>query len=82
MVLAAIVQHWRLNLTAPSMRELCAAFAIESTNGIECHLQALEKKGFIQRRHNKRSGGDKAQARSITIPGMAVTFPEWVDLVS
>ena len=33
----------------PTIRELCAAFDISSTNGIRYYLQRLETKGFIHR---------------------------------
>lgn len=33
----------------PSVREICARFNIHSTNGVFCHLQALERKGKIIR---------------------------------
>ncbi len=33
----------------PSIRQIGAALGIRSTNGVRMHLQALEKKGYIQR---------------------------------
>lgn len=33
----------------PTVREICGAFGIESTNGAVCHLTALEKRGLIKR---------------------------------
>lgn len=33
----------------PSIRQIGAALGISSTNGVRMHLQALEKKGYIQR---------------------------------
>jgi repressor LexA len=44
----------------PSIREICEAFDIKSPNGVMCHLNALEKKGFIQR-------PEKALARAIQL---------------
>jgi len=34
---------------APTVREIGMAFDISSPNGVMCHLQALEKKGLIER---------------------------------
>lgn len=36
----------------PSIREIGKKFGINSPNGVECHLRALEKKGFIKRGKN------------------------------
>jgi len=36
----------------PTVREIGTAFAIQSPNGVMCHLNALEKKGLIQRQRN------------------------------
>lgn len=44
---------------APTLRELCAAMHIESTNGVSEHLVALERKGYIVR--------DAKVARSIRV---------------
>lgn len=41
------------NKYAPSIREIGAACNIESTHGVTCHLQAIEKKGYITRKPNK-----------------------------
>src|SRR5262249_23590510 len=54
----------------PSIREIGEAFEIASTNGVMCHLKALEKKGFIER--NKGVKDQKSAARAITIPGLRV----------
>jgi repressor LexA len=54
----------------PSMRELGEQFAIRSTNGVEGHLAALERSGFITRERGKSRGISlRAKARSsATIP--------------
>lgn len=50
---------------SPSIREIGSAVGIASPNGVECHLQALERKGAINR---KRIRGQKgAIARTIRI---------------
>jgi repressor LexA len=36
----------------PTVREIGQAFEIQSPNGVMCHLNALEKKGLIQRQRN------------------------------
>lgn len=43
----------------PSMREIGARFGIQSTNGVEGHLAALEKHGLISR--------DRGKSRSISL---------------
>lgn len=47
----------------PTLREIGERFAINSPNGIMCHIKALEKKGFITRERNL--------ARSITLTNQA-----------
>lgn len=37
-------------LFGPSVRQIAAQFGFRSPNGVICHLDALEKKGFITRR--------------------------------
>lgn len=44
---------------APTIREMCTALGIRSTNGITDHLAALERKGYIRR--------DQDKARSIVV---------------
>lgn len=41
-------------LYGPTVREIAAGLGIKSPNGVVCHLAALEKKGYINRR--KRVG--------------------------
>lgn len=48
---------------APSLREIGAAFGIRSTNGVNDHLRALERKGWIRR--------DMMLSRSIVITSTA-----------
>jgi len=33
----------------PTVREIAAALSISSPNGVVCHLDALQKKGYIRR---------------------------------
>jgi len=40
---------------APSIREICKAFKIPSTRGAQLHLEALEEKGYIERKQTARS---------------------------
>lgn len=48
-MLDAIRGHQRATGRPPTLRELCEAQGIRSTNGVSEHLRALEKKGFIRR---------------------------------
>jgi repressor LexA len=40
----------------PTIREIGEAFGIRSTNGVEKHLAALERSGFVMREHGKSRG--------------------------
>lgn len=53
-VLAAIVRN--MTLAGPTFRELMPILAIKSPNGIQCHLDALKKKGVIVRDEMKSRG--------------------------
>lgn len=44
-----IAEHTRRLGYPPTLRELCEATGIKSTNGITDHLAALERKGWIER---------------------------------
>jgi len=53
----------------PTMREIGAKFSIRSTNGVEKHLLALERGGFISRERGKSRGIAVAGAsRTESIP--------------
>lgn len=34
---------------SPTVREIAAAFGFKSPNGVACHLEALERKGYLRR---------------------------------
>lgn len=51
----------------PSMREIGGKFAIRSTNGVEGHLAALERSGFITRER----GMSRGIALNIDMPSVA-----------
>jgi repressor LexA len=51
--------------SVPSLREIGARLGIASTNGVNDHLRALEKKGLVIR------DGAKSRALSITEAGYA-----------
>jgi SOS-response transcriptional repressor LexA len=40
----------------PTYREIGAAFGIKSPQGVECHIRALEKKGYLTIDHFKARG--------------------------
>ena len=48
-VLRIIVRSIRDDGWPPTLREIGEAMGIKSTNGVNDHLKALERKGFIQR---------------------------------
>lgn len=53
-ILEYIVQCIRDNGYPPTIAEVGAEFGISSTNGVNDHLQALERKGFIERSSKAR----------------------------
>jgi len=55
----------------PTMREIGEEFGIRSTNGVEGHLAALEKNGFITRERGK-SRGLSVPAREHPSPAVAI----------
>jgi repressor LexA len=64
-ILDFIVDEIRENRTPPTFAEIGAHFGISSTNGVNDHLAALERKGYITRSSSK--------ARSIQVTEKAAT---------
>ena len=60
-----IVDYQERHDCAPTVRELCEGLGVGSTNTIDYHLKALERKGYIRRR--------EGLARSIEIIGRGAT---------
>ena len=67
-VLRFIRSYGNTHGMAPTLREIGAAMGIGSTNGVAFHLQALERKGAIQKRN--------MLSRSITVVGDRERTPE------
>lgn len=67
LVLDFIREHIRIHRVPPTLREIGKAMGIRSTNGVNDHLRALERKGFIRRRD--------MLSRSIVIIGDATPTP-------
>ena len=67
-VLLFITDYQQRHECAPTVRELCEGLGATSTNTIDYHLKALERKGFIRRRGNL--------ARSIEVFGRIVELDE------
>jgi repressor LexA len=68
----ASILRWFLAYTfermyQPSMREIGAEFGIKSTNGVNDHLMAIARKGYIE-------FGDRIRSRAIEIKPKAL---EW-----
>ncbi len=51
-VLLFITDYQARHECAPTVRELCEGLGVGSTNTIDYHLKALERKGYIRRRGN------------------------------
>lgn len=60
-VLEFIAAFTQRNGYPPSVRDIAAGLGIESPNGVECHLAALERKGLLARK--------KGLARSLKVVG-------------
>ena len=55
-VLSMIISHINRRGYAPTLREIGKHFGIKSTNGVNDHLLALERKGYLGRsEHAARS---------------------------
>lgn len=52
-LLAFIREHHAKHGYPPTFREMASALGVASTNGINDHLRALEKKGYIERQDLK-----------------------------
>jgi repressor LexA len=63
-VLAFIAQSTRNTGYPPTIREIGEHLSIRSTNGVNDHLKALERKGLIERDESK------SRAMQVTGPGM------------
>ena len=59
--LEAIISHINIEGYPPTLRELGEATDIFSTNAVNDHLVALEKKGFIDRSKKTSSRGIKVR---------------------
>lgn len=55
-ILNVIRVHFREHGTAPTLHEIGAATGIRSTNAVNDHLAALERKGLIKREAMKSRG--------------------------
>ena len=58
----------------PSIREISAHFKITSTQGVQRHLDALERKGYLER-------DSRARSIRLTNPGRAGSSPVPLDIV-
>jgi SOS-response transcriptional repressor LexA len=61
-----IVAHFRKHLRAPSMREIGEHMRIKSTNGVNDHLKALIRKGYVVR--------DPLLSRAVVPVGLRVVY--------
>ena len=76
-VLRFVVESIREHGYPPTIAEIGAAFGISSTNGVNDHLVALEKKGYIQR--NSKARGIHVTEKAAL--GLYHYHPEGVPLV-
>jgi repressor LexA len=71
----------------PTLREIGRQFSIKSTNGVNDHLRALEKKGYLQREDMKsralrpvNARGQMTQQTSLPLPSPADVDSQMVDI--
>ncbi len=55
-ILEYIVEYEKEHGYPPTIREICEAFGISSPRGVSKHLEALEKKGYIERSKGRSRG--------------------------
>lgn len=67
--LAAFIRH---RGHGPTLREICAALEIASTNGVKCHLDAMESKGLIAREPKKSRSIRLIDAKTNGLPFFGV----------
>jgi len=60
-ILNFIRSHINKFSAPPTIREIGAHFKISSTNGVRCHLTALENKGYIKRASYRSRGIEMAE---------------------
>ena len=60
-ILDFIRVHINRHSAPPTIREIGRHFSISSTNGVRCHLTALENKGFIKRTSYRSRGIEMAE---------------------
>lgn len=77
-ILNFIIESIRDNGYPPTIAEICEEFGIKSTNGVNDHLVALERKGYIERSNKARdirltdkaaAGFYKKEATSLPLVG-------------
>lgn len=61
-VLKAILTHYAEHGTPPTIRQLCTAVGISSTNGVAGHLKALAERGHIELTADHTSRGIRVPA--------------------
>ena len=55
-ILEYIIEYEKEHGYPPTIREICEAFGISSPRGVSKHLEALEKKGYIERSKGRSRG--------------------------
>lgn len=63
-ILSFIVEEIKTKLLPPTIREIGFRFGIGSTNGVNDHLVALEKKGYIETRLKGEARGTIVTAKT------------------
>jgi repressor LexA len=70
-----IEDHLRIHGFPPSIREMADHMGIRSTNGVNDHLKALERKGYIQRGAGLKSRAISLLSRSKRAPSRRAEEP-------
>ena len=73
-----VVENFVAFMRAPSIREMASHMRISSTNGVQDHLKALERKGYLSRGEKGMSRGLEVnwdEARRLGLPYPTWNFP-------
>lgn len=70
-VLDFIGSYHRVHGYSPTMREIAAHIGVSSTNGVNDHLKALARKGYVENAKPRKPGRGGGLARTLRLTGAA-----------
>lgn len=72
-ILDCIINHITENGYPPTIRDIGKYCGIRSPNGVNCHLKALEKKGYITRNGMVARGIVLVESATVSVPRELLT---------